>query len=398
MEKRRWLLQLFSLLVLLILAFLFIFLQNFQYRLLHQKEQGRVETEQKDIYNEYGLPNGTGLSWRTITEDDAAVYYTDRIVSTEKIDSERVPYVLDAGAALLRAAGDETELFLLPIPTRLTASEGSAAEQDSTDGLSRGMQQRSRIQEQSSAAQEEYEALIGRLETLASDWITIVNPLSELLEHAGEYTYFRTEDSWTMRGAFYGMQSLRSALGKEPEKLSHYRTYVFGSFEGELLRLAEQSYDGTEYEEKIRAIPNDPFYIYLKGDVPNREILIRRNSEEEQTRVKRHLVLMNDGGIGSIVGTGYEYSVAFGNGEGSVLLVCDSRGKLLAPYLTELYETVYVVNVRRYRELGTLLQEIAASGGVREIVWAQSATEMGNSTYMRALNVLMTEEGGDAVE
>ncbi len=53
-----------------------------------------------------------------------------------------------------------------------------------------------------------------------------LKPLSELENHQDEYIYFRTENSWTMRGAFYGAQVIFGNLGYDKENLDDYREYV----------------------------------------------------------------------------------------------------------------------------------------------------------------------------
>ena len=53
---------------------------------------------------------------------------------------------------------------------------------------------------------EKYSDFIEKLESFFLDPSVVLNPLSELEKHQYEYIYFRTENNWTMRGAFYGAQ------------------------------------------------------------------------------------------------------------------------------------------------------------------------------------------------
>ena len=56
-----------------------------------------------------------------------------------------------------------------------------------------------------------------KLESSFSDPSVVLNPLSELEKHQSEYLYFRTKNSWTMRGAFYGAQVIFGELGYDKE-------------------------------------------------------------------------------------------------------------------------------------------------------------------------------------
>ena len=75
-----------------------------------------------------------------------------------------------------------------------------------------------------------------------------------------------------------------------------------------------------------------------------------------------------------------------------MVLVTDSVGKLLAPYLSEIYQWVYVVNVEKDRafrqDLPGMLEEIGAD----TVIYAASETRMGNRSYMRALNPFIRGE------
>ena len=112
---------------------------------------------------------------------------------------------------------------------------------------------------------EKYSDFIEKLEASFSDPSVVLNPLSELEKHQDEYIYFRTGNSWTMRGAFYGAQVIFGELGYDKENLDDYREYVFGNFKGNLLLEALGKYTTDEIKKGIENMEEEPFYIYING-------------------------------------------------------------------------------------------------------------------------------------
>lgn len=75
----------------------------------------------------------------------------------------------------------------------------------------------------------------------------------------------------------------------------------------------------------------------------------------------------------------------------AIMLICDSNGRFLAPYLANYYETVYLVNVERYTAFYNDMPSILRTYGVRDIVLSQSAGRLGNKSYSDALNGFSVE-------
>ena len=58
----------------------------------------------------------------------------------------------------------------------------------------------------------------------------------------------------------------------------------------------------------------------------------------------------------------------------------------MVPYLKDYYEGVYVINMREEDELSHDLNEIVKEYHISDVLFAQSAMEMGVPGYSRALN------------
>lgn len=361
-------------LVLLILAVMSVgifILQNGMEKLQNVKQQSVYVPETRDLYNNYGLKNNQSLSKTKILETQEQVLYTDRIFNINQISENHISYAADILKALQKKSGKDT--YIMTIPERAVFEDGYENEK------------------------EKYNNFTEKLEASFTDSSVVLNPLSELEKHQSEYLYFRTENSWTMRGAFYGAQVIFGELGYDKENLDAYREYVFGTFEGNLLLEALKKYTTDEIKKDIGNMEQEPFYIYINGSSLNREELTLENKEGQLKTLKRQMIQFNSSGNRAVIGTDYEHSIVEGRGKGqrkgNLLLIADARGKMMISYLSEVFEKVYVSNIYEDTNLIQNLDEILEKYNIEYIVWAQDVTETGNISYMRALNPLLKEGG-----
>lgn len=359
------------LLILIIMSSGILILQNGMEKLQNVKQQSVYVPEKRDLYNNYGLKNDQSLSKIKILETQDQVIYTDRIFNINRISEDHISYAADIMKALQKKSGKDT--YIMPIPERAVFESGYENEK------------------------EKYSDFIEKLEASFSDPSVVLNPLSELEKHQDEYIYFRTEDSWTMRGAFYGAQVILGELGYEEENLDAYRKYVFGNVDGKLISSAAVEYTTDEIYEKIKNIEKDPFYIYINGSNPNREELTFKNKQNQIQTVKRSMIQFNNSGTNAVIATSYMHSVVEGRGKGkrkgNLLLIADTRGKMMISYLSEIFEKVYVSNIYGDADLIQNLDEILEKYNIEYVIWAQDVAETGNRSYMKALNPLLKEGG-----
>ena len=359
------------LLVLIVMSAGILILQNGMEKLQRVQQQSVYVPEIRDLYNEYGLKNGQSLSKNKILETQDQVIYTDRIFNINQISEDHISYAADILNALQTKSGKDT--YIMPIPERAVFESGYENEK------------------------EKYSDFIEKLEASFSDPSVVLNPLPELEKHQDEYIYFRTENNWTMRGAFYGAQVIFRELGYEEENLDAYRKYVFGNADGKLTSSAESKYATDGVYEKIKNMEKDPFYIYINGSNPNREELTFKSKEGQLQTLKRSMIQFNSSGSHAVIGSDYEHSVVEGRGKGqrkgNLLLIADARGKMMISYLSEIFEKVYVSNIYEDADLIQNLDEILEKYNIEYIVWAQDVAETGNKSYMRALNPLLKKGG-----
>ena len=357
------------LLVLIVMSAGILILQNGMEKLQNVKQQSVYVPETRDLYNNYGLKNDQSLSKTKILETQDQVIYTDRIFNINQISEDHISYAADIMKALQEKSGKDT--YIMPIPERAVFERGYETEK------------------------EKYSDFIEKLEASFSDPSVVLNPLSELEKHQDEYIYFRTENSWTMRGAFYGAQVIFGELGYDKENLDAYSEYVFGNFKGNLLLEALGKYTTDEIKKGIENMEEEPFYIYINGSNPNREELTFENKEGQLQTLKRQMIQFNSSGSNTVIGSDYDHSIVVGKGErkGNLLHIADTRGKMMISYLSEIFEKVYVSNIYEDADLIQNLDEILEKYDIESVIWAQDVAETGNSSYMNALNPLLKEGG-----
>lgn len=377
-------------LVLLVLGIVLALAQNGLEKLLNSSGEDAYQSERRDLYNEYGLTDNKSLSTAKLLETDSLVVYRDRLFKINQTDKSNATYAANIAKALTKQTG--ADLLIMPVPQRGIFEDGYESEKDQYSDYIAALEKALGAQSNRSANQGAGQD--------ANGVATVLNPLSALQKHSDEYIFYRTESCWTMRGAFYGSQLIFDTLGYDKQDLDSYSEYVFGDFIGNLKSEAASQYASEKVGTKISDIENDPFYIYIKESNPNREALTYEqksdddsdDSDDEEVfkTVKRPTILLNDGGPSSIIANNYEHSVVEGSGDENVLLITDKNGKMMISYLSEVFGKVYVSNVQQDDHLVENLDSIIDDYNIKHIIWVQDVSQMGNKSYMRALNSLVS--------
>lgn len=365
--KKSKILQLFLVLVvLLLLGTGTLILQNQMEQVQNSKKEKIYYPEKRDLYNGFGLKDNKTLSTKKLFEDAEQVAYTDRIFNINQTDPSQALYASDIAGVLQKKTGKK--VYILPVPERGVFEVGYDSEK------------------------ERYISYIEKMEKTLPDDTEVLNPLPEMEQHKDEHLYFRTENSWTMRGAFYGAQTFFKAIGYEEENLDAYREYAFGTFDGDLDNSVAKKCE-PDLAKTIKNIEGDIFYIYLNGSNPNCEEVTFENRKGKLQTMKRTMIQLNSSGEDAVIASDYYHSVVEGRGEENLLLITDTRGKMMISYLSELFHKVYVSNIYEDADFVENLEKIIDEYDIKYIIWAQDVAEMGKASYMRALNPLLKEGG-----
>lgn len=169
-----------------------------------------------------------------------------------------------------------------------------------------------------------------------------VNPVDELRKHRSEYIYFNTDHHWTSLGAYYAYRSFCAAAGLTPIALDTIPSKVKPGFLGLFYRLT-----------KSAVLKNNPDSVryYLFPDSVNFYIGTSKSLTywgkskmyaEQVSGVNSYSVFLQGDLPICKMETNYK------NGR-RIALVKESYGNAFAPFLTNNYEKVIVVDQRSYK-------------------------------------------------
>ena len=188
--------------------------------------------------------------------------------------------------------------------------------------------------------------------------ITCVDGAQTLLDHSGEYIYYKTDHHWTSLGAMRVLEENYEALGIP--SLAEYKAYsVTNTFKG---TLASRSGDYLERDRIDVYAPDTDVQYYVSYP---------------QTGTKMPSVYVPE-----MLDEKDQYTVFFGGNHSSVeinttadndrclLVFKDSFANCFVPLLTPYYEKIVMIDPRYYYEnLGTAM----AGYGVTDVLYLYSA-------------------------
>lgn len=203
-----------------------------------------------------------------------------------------------------------------------------------------------------------------------SEDVIDVNIYNTLGLHANEDIYFRTDHHWTPLGAYYASAVFSQKAGVDFADISTFTENVRSGYVGTY-------YKYSNYDPKILNNPED-FHVYY----PDADYTAVYYSPADLTSNKRE----HDGGFfwdipdnqrSSWYSTyirGDSYSVHATSNEckngRKLLIVKDSYGNALAPYMLQGFEEILIVDARNYN---VSLKETVEKYGITDVLFAQCA-------------------------
>lgn len=334
---------------------------------IHKERQGDLEEK----FNQYGLEVGQALAEIPFHEDDNYIFYEDRILSKFKYKIEN----LENGRNILEKLNEiipkNTSLYLMPIPQRVIWENNH--------------------QEQTKL----YRKFLIELYDIIPEGIVLLDPLQILLDHSEEYLFFRTDDSITSRGAYYISRLLCGHMGLSPISLDEYDEHQYRTFVGGRKIFTRRSYvTNKDMVEMISNIPNDPSYHYI---LPGSKNMVIRAKEVGDKVVTENVVLVAKPRLGkaAIIGNEYLYAVADGEGKDeekhdkTALLLSDSNGHMLVPFLTPYYHKVYVINIFYHDYNQVQFENIFREYNISDVIIAQKSGDIGLTSQNRFFNGIL---------
>jgi hypothetical protein len=205
---------------------------------------------------------------------------------------------------------------------------------------------------------------LGFLESKLDDRITLINVFDALNRHKDEYIYFKTDHHWTALGAYYAYASFMEATGRQPSELKQYETVDLGTFLGSsytktLDKSLEKNPDNVT---AFKPFTQYEYLMYYGNEEKKADVIDMKYADEINNK---YLAFMSSGGATwSVVKTNIH------NGK-KLLLIKDSFGNAIAPFMLPHYEEIYVVDPRFYsiKTTGKSITQFIGEKGINEVLF-----------------------------
>lgn len=197
--------------------------------------------------------------------------------------------------------------------------------------------------------------------------VYFVETVDLLRNHNSEYIYFRTDHHWTALGAYYVYEAICEQLDLEPASLEEdFELWDQGAFRGSLYYKAP----------KTKALKDDNVYAYNPiGNFNTRiyregssgfEWTVLTDMSKSKINSKYSTFLSGDAPLVRIINNDLPDA-------GNVLIIKDSFGNAMAPFFTQNYHTVYVVDYRYYPKS---LSNLVGSLGINDIIFLPNISDL----------------------
>ena len=221
---------------------------------------------------------------------------------------------------------------------------------------------------------------LNNLDDLLSDDVKSINVYDALKAHKDEAIYMRTDHHWSSLGAYYSAKKFAEDLGLPFKDLSAYTKKVRNNYLGTLYTysgkhpiLRDNPEDFVSYE------PTAPYQYWTYSQ-----------SFTNPTERDSVLHYVSDKSVSSwyltfIGGDSYAVKIKSGacNNGRKLLIVKDSYGNALVPYLMYSFEEIYVVDARKFQvHLDTFTQQ----QGITDVLFAECTYSAVGKSYINRAN------------
>ena len=201
-----------------------------------------------------------------------------------------------------------------------------------------------------------------------------------LLAHRTEYIYFRTDHHWTATGAYYAYEQFCKAKGITPTPISSYRVDEYDGFLGTFYRDSSQNATMGANPDKVVAYhPLSTEATLDYGDSENASLTrgkIIYDESDAPASLKYGAFITGDNAYSIINNPDVT------NGS-SCIVVKESFGNAFVPFLTDHYQTIYVLDYRYWK--GSISQ-FAQSKGVQDVLFVNNLSAIRSTALVGYLH------------
>ena len=201
-----------------------------------------------------------------------------------------------------------------------------------------------------------------------------------LLAHRTEYIYFRTDHHWTATGAYYAYEQFCRAKGIAPTPINSYKADEYDGFLGTFYRDSNQNAAmGANPDKVIAYHPLSTEATLDYGDGENANLTRGKIIYDESTApasLKYGAFITGDNAYSVINNP----DVTDGS---SCIVVKESFGNAFVPFLTDHYQTIYVLDYRYWK--GSISQ-FAQDKGVQDVLFVNNLSAIRSTALVGYLH------------
>lgn len=209
--------------------------------------------------------------------------------------------------------------------------------------------------------------------------VVTINPYSRLEDNVEEYIYFRTDHHWTARGAYQGYLAFCEQSGNEPVPINELETGKIEDFLGSLYKASSA--------DVLKKNPDYVEYFKTRVDVDAQVYSDSSMQNGQKVFVVARAVNSDNKYLAFIGGDQPLEKIVTSNKNGKkILVIKESYGNALVPFLCDNYEEVYVVDPRKTNfNLGAFV----GNQSIDEVLMINYTFAMSNETYKNALLAML---------
>lgn len=218
-----------------------------------------------------------------------------------------------------------------------------------------------------------------------SQSVTAVNCYNALSSHCNEYIYYTTENYWTALGAYYGYTAFMETTAQTALDLSTCTENKIEEFYGQLTQAVEKELppDTVSYYDLPYDTTNDVYYE-SDGEPEEKSIYYKDATRGRETY---GVFLWGDNPINVLKAN---------NGTGKkIAVVKDPNGNCFAPYLTNNYDEVHVIDYMLY---AGNLKEYCDNNGITEVLFINGTKTANSERHINAIGTLFNTADTESVE
>lgn len=198
-----------------------------------------------------------------------------------------------------------------------------------------------------------------------------------LMSHRSEYIYFNTDHHWTSLGAYYAYDQFAQKAGIATHSLAEYEKVEFSGFLGSFYRDTKKLPVLEKNPDTIIAYkPNaDAKLVYTDSNGKQKNWPIINDVNKYAKTEKYSCFIAGDQSYEEITNP----NITDGS---SIIVIKESFGNALVPFLVENYETIYVIDYRYYKGSVT---KLATEKGVDSVLYINNVSAIRNADLMSKL-------------